>query len=128
MHVVRPHLELIIQTLSRMDEELRDETNSGVFGVLRVAREADREEHRQLLRQLGISTLYPKRGERFAPPVHRRVSEVATTSAAKVGRVRRVMRPAYVRERDGEVITRAWVEVYVEHKSITHLPHAESEV
>lgn len=114
LHVVRPLLEIIIQVLGRLDDELREGPDEGAFGILRAARQADREEYHQILRHFGVTAKHPKRGDRFSPSVHKVISRQATASANAVGRLRRVMRPAYIRERNGQVIEKAWVEVYVQ--------------
>lgn len=113
IHVVRPVVDLLIQVLSRLDDELKDGAEGGVFGALRDARRADREEFRALLSFFGVSARYPKCGDRFSPAIHKVIARYPAETGSAVGRLRRVIRPAYVRDRDGQIIQKAWVEVSV---------------
>jgi len=109
-HVIAPLAETVIEMLDDIQSESCE--RDGAFGVLAECRDADRERLLQLLRRYDIHEYMPGRGTRFDVSRHTGV-RAETRRRERVGLIRAVIRPGYIRRRDNWVVRAARVEVYV---------------
>lgn len=113
VHILSPVVLGIARIIDRQSAEMTPSDQKVLeFCLIDEARNMDREEHLQLLSELGVEQIGAKRGAKFDPKFHTITDSRASADSARIGRVITTLRPGYVRSRDGRVFRKACVSVW----------------